>query len=161
MKKAQLQTLEPILIVIVLVMIAGIGLLFYVQFAEVDSADAVRSYESREALALLQRITTLPELSCGMAETAGTYCIDEKKAWAFGQIMQNQRMALEYQPIFGFSNITLFWIDAGSAGEVHKVKLYSQMNSTRYQIARTYFTVYDPVGDIRKFAMVEIAREVS
>ncbi len=157
MRKGQLQTLEPILIIIFLAIIAGIGMLFWIGFVESDAKDSAAAYESREALALLQRITTLPEFSCALSETRGTYCIDLEKAKVFQSMMADERLALQYTPILGFSNITLEIVDFSGANQ--KLVLNSRLNSERYQIMRTYFTVHDPVEDTRGFGVLTIVRE--
>jgi len=149
MKKGQLQTLEPIVIVIVLVLIAAIVLMLFVKLN-----DTSPSFDSREALNVLQRVSTMPELSCPAIETAGTHCIDLGKARAFSRTVDE----IFYQPVFGFTSITLEVVEEN---KLEEILLYdATVPDANVRASTTYFTVHDPVTDTRKFAMLTIRREV-
>lgn len=160
MRRGQLQTLEPILIVIVLSVLFGVGLLFFVKLQAHDPMKAVTS--EREATALLKKITTLPELSCPTSETVQTYCLDLVKAQMFSEMLGNAGNASFYFPLFGRSSVTLEWYDLSYGDEaiVEQLELYNALlEGADVAMSTTYFTVYDPVADQRYFASIMVRRQ--
>lgn len=157
MRRGQLQTLEPIIIVMVLALIAGLSLLFYLRITEGQEMQQTREFRMQEDVATLGRIANLPELSCNRAETANTYCIDVYKARTFGEFLRtNHQARTYYYALFGATNITLQII---SGGTTEQIALYENLNNTFVTQTRTYFTVQDPTTGSREFAVLIIERE--
>ena len=149
MKRGQLQTLEPIIIVIVLVLIAALVLMAFVRLT-----DASTPLDNSEAVAVLERVSTMPELSCPVIETAGTYCIDLAKVEAFSRIMRDEDNRIAYQPVFGFTQITLEVVGDDP------ILLYDMIDpEADVRAGTTYFTVHDPLTDTRRFATITVRRE--
>jgi hypothetical protein len=157
MKKGQLQTMEPIIIVIVLVIIIGICLLFYSRISNSQEDQQIRTAKAKEDTATLKRIANLPEFSCGRSTSTNTYCIDKYKAEAFGNFTASSAQArIYYYGFFGAANVTLQIIENGN---LRSIPLYYNLNSTYVTQTRTYFTVFDPVMQHRQFAILIIERE--
>jgi hypothetical protein len=162
-RRGQLQALEPILVVIFLAIIIGLVLLYYVQITTVEGTRDQRRYQAQEDLALLGRITTLPELSCPRSETVKTYCLDLFKAQAFATLTAQPETKAYYYPVFGSANVTLYWLDLKYGAErLQSLRLYSSIgNSTNVKPTTTYFTAYEPVDGTRQFAMLVVERQTS
>jgi hypothetical protein len=157
-RKAQLQTLEPILIVIVLAIIAGAALMFFLRFSERQSIVDARAFDREEDLAAVKRVTAMPELSCPRDVSAGTYCIDLGKAVAFSELSQRRDVAMLYRPMFGDAVLVLSWIDLDT-GTLANLTLYNQsLNTSQTSQSRTYGTVFDPLTGERHFATLTIRR---
>jgi hypothetical protein len=157
-KRAQLQSLEPIVVVIFLAMIIGIMLVFYLRIGDAEGTKEQSVQENRKDLDLLKRMSRLPEISCPEAETGQTYCVDLYKAEAFGEAMESQRTKTSYYPLFGSVRITLHVIDA-EYGAVDEVVIYDSINATAYvRPSVTYVSVYDPSDGTRKFGMIFMER---
>ncbi|MDD9953874.1 MAG: hypothetical protein OXR66_06075 [Candidatus Woesearchaeota archaeon] len=152
MKRAQFQTLEPILVIIIIVLLAGVGLLFFVNVSKTSVAHDISTLHERHLTAALDRMTTLPELSCPKSETENTYCIDLYKARVFAT-----QDHIPYYALFGPTKITLRWLD----GTAKELVLYDALQSGQVRAATTYFTIYDPLTDERLFAMLTVQRDVS
>jgi hypothetical protein len=155
-RRAQLQALEPIFIVIILAIVMGIGLLFYVRIADSQERQDSSAQAQQEDLATLARISRMPELSCS-ADASLTNCIDVHKAEAFSRLLANDQAKLYYYPYLGDKNITITWLDLAS-GVTTTLRLYGGMQSDTYTATTTYFTVYESVNSTAKLATLTILR---
>lgn len=165
-RRGQLQAMEPIIIVIVLAIIIGLVLLYYVRINAYETKTDTANYQAKEDLAMLGRLTTLPELACPRSETVKTYCIDLLKAQAFastmGDIRNGPANRVYYSPVLGATNITLRWYDLSKpAGQMaQQLTIYSNLrDSTRVRTTTTYFTAFEPVNGTRQFAMLIVERQ--
>jgi hypothetical protein len=158
MRRAQLQTLEPIVIVIILTLIVSIGLLFYFRASsDITTRDQLQvgALQDLETLSALSR---MPELVCTADVTRNTNCIDTEKAKAFAQLLRSDRGRNDYYPLLGSTSITITWIDL-SSGE-SQLLLYNATDLNRSSVTptRTYFTMYDPLTRTKEFAVMDILR---
>lgn len=158
MRRGQLQTLEPVVIVIFLGVILALGLIFFMRISDSDSARQQSLADERYAVAIMRTVTTMPELACSRAETVQTFCIDTEKAYAFAEFTSSLNNGLEYFPLFGSSTLELEWQE--STGLV-KVVLYNASAGGNALASSTYFTVHDPITDTRRFATLTVLRDVS
>lgn len=157
MRKAQLQTLEPILIVIFLALILGLVLLFSLRISDTSAQRDTISQGNRQDLALLGIVANLPEIACPRSETSKTYCIDEYKARAFNASMRDVRKRNVYFQLLGNTRISIQKIDGASDPLV----IYQMINDTSdVRTSFAYSTIHDPVTDLRSFAIVRIERGV-
>ncbi len=163
-RRAQLQTMEPIMIVIVLSIIAGIALLFYVRLSSGEARAELRTTQSAEDIQVLGAVARMPELLCPNTESVQVNCIDYEKAIAFAESSKSIDNKIYYNPFFGNANITLFWIESTGAPDGYTIQskqLFDTMvnrNKTRTSI--TYFSLYKPIEDRRYVAWMQIEREL-
>lgn len=155
MRRGQLQSLEPVMVVIILAIIGIVGGMFYFSIAERGAQEDALLLDEQEDLAVLKRIAAAPELACPADITTGTYCIDLYKARAFSDLMAQDRHRVRYHPFFGDTQITVEWLDLPSR---QSLALYNGTNATDLRATRTYFVVYDPVDGRRHFATLLIRR---
>ena len=164
MKKGQFQTLEPVIIVIILVFIIGVMLMFYMRISKVEGDKTATTLRAQEDLTMREMITQLPELRCTESETSGTYCIDLFKAAEFKSLMTDDEQQILYYSLFGDAKITLHKIDLTdntptlSSGII----LYNALTNEEGNINTkyVYFTAHEPIEDKRLFAMVKIERQI-
>jgi hypothetical protein len=158
MRRGQLQTLEPVLVVIFIGILLGVGMLVFVRMGSFRSSQEATLVQEQEALVLLKRLTTLPELSCPAAVTVQTFCIDEEKARQFALRMDDPRERAHYFPLLGASEITLEIVDLD--GGVQELAVYNATIGNRTVVGSgTYFTAYDPAREERRFAILTLRRE--
>lgn len=159
--RGQLQTLEPILIVMVLAIIASIGLVWFMRVSESQASFDDRIFDTAKDLAMAKRIASLPEISCPKDISAGTYCVDLAKADAFSELASDRDALLLYYSLLGETQIHLSWIDL-SSGELHNLSLYDFLppESTDISGSVTYGSVYDPLTGERHFGMITLRRAV-
>jgi hypothetical protein len=151
--------MEPIIIVIMLAIIFGMALLFYARISGTQQKTEASHYQAEEDLDTLDRLTTMPELSCPRSETVKTYCIDRLKAEAFAGMLDNGGNRIYYTPLLGDTSITLIWYDLNDDA-LHSLPIYNNLkDSTRVKATRTYFTVFDPITGTRQFAMLNVERQ--
>jgi hypothetical protein len=163
-KRAQLQAMEPIMIVIVLAIIAGIVLLFYVRLSSNEQQAEIRTTQSSEDVQILGAVARMPELLCPNVESVQVNCIDYEKAKAFSQSSMLPENKVFYNPLFGNANITLYWIDSidsDGAVNIKSTQLFDTMvNRNKTRMTITYFTLYKPIEDRRYMAWMQIEREI-
>jgi hypothetical protein len=152
MRRGQLSTLEPVLIVIFLVIIVGILLLFSTALIGDRSANDKLLLASDADLRLLKRITHMPELSCPSSETGETYCIDLYKAAAFA----NQDVK-SYRSLFGPTRITVQYLDLDTGQWEQPIVLYNDAGQD-VRASQTFSTVFDPLTQTRHFALISVER---
>jgi|GEM_PF-6148969 len=163
-KKGQLNTMEPIIIVIVLALIAGLGLLFYTRINDTQQTTAVSTMNAQQDVALLSTLARMPELACSRAETSDTKCIDLGKASAFAEILiTDQKIKNEYYPIFGASKVMITYVDSFDVGMPSRsVTVYDALDDeSRVRPTRTYFALYNPGDERMMFATLVVERRVS
>jgi hypothetical protein len=160
-RRAQLNTLEPIIITILIVIILGVTLLFFVRINRGEALERVETLKDQEDTATLSRMTHLPELACSQDVSAGTNCIDLEKARAFqtkfnGDAAVRQR----YAYVFGTnSEVTIDVIDInGGYGAVEKIMFVTGTVGTEAKATTTYFVVHDPSIQKNRFAVMTIRR---
>lgn len=158
----QLQSMEPIIVMVFLAIIVGIMLIFYFRISDAQGAQDVRSQANVQDLAAIKRLAALPEIACPRPETAQAYCIDKYKALAFAAAMENSRLRQEYYPLFGQSRINITIITLQPRGQ-EQLTIYDSLgDASRVRTSVMYTTVYDPSADQsageRKFAMVTFER---
>jgi len=161
MRRGQLQTLEPVIIVIVLTVLLLAGGAYFLRASQDDESRRAASVSARDDLALLERLSSLPELACSGPASANRMCVDLAKAEAFaGIIAGDETLRVAYFPILGATNLTLRVLDIDE-GSSRAMALYdASRNGTRTRATRTYVTVLDPAtGDVR-FGMLEIRRSI-
>ncbi len=163
-RRAQLQAMEPIMIVIVLAIIAGISLLFYVRLSSGETRAQIRTTESIEDVQILGAVARMPELLCPDTESVQVNCIDYEKAKIFSQSSKLPENKIYYNPFFGNANITLYWIESISGSNdvtIQSQQLFDTMvNRNKTKTSITYFTLYKPIEDRRYMAWMQIEREV-
>jgi hypothetical protein len=76
MTKAQMKIQEMAFVLLALALLAGLVLIFVIRFQSEDITKAGQEVKQAEAVSLLERISSLPELNCQKSEI----CIDEDKA---------------------------------------------------------------------------------
>lgn len=158
-RRGQLQAMEPIIIVIVLAIIIGIVMLFYTRISAQENRAGTTRYQAREDIAMLGRLTTMPELACPRSETVKTYCIDIGKATAFAAMMNDPKERIYYNPFLGATNLTLKWYDM-QQDKMNSLALYNNLRDPeRITTTTTYFTVFEPVNSTRQFAMLIVERQ--
>lgn len=164
-RRAQLQAMEPIMIVIVLAIIAGIVLLFYVRLSTGEARAETRTAQAVEDVQILGAVARMPELLCPDTESVQVNCIDYEKAKVFAKSSQSTENKVYYNPFFGNANITLYWIesvhDADGNVNVQSQQLFDTMvNRNKTKTSITYFTLYKPIEDRRYMAWMQIEREI-
>lgn len=86
-KKAQLQMIETILVLLIFLFILIFGIYFYYQYIFTDIQEEASEISEKQATTLVSSITNLPELSC----TREKDCIDIIKLINFNQIYNQNR----------------------------------------------------------------------
>ncbi len=161
-RRGQIQTMEPIIITIFLILILLAGGAYFLHAFSGQQEQRAEAVQAADDLALLERLTTLPELSCGGTTNAGPLCVDARKARLFaGMLAANDSLRIAYYPVFGSTNITLRTVDitTGNAQDF-TISDASRNGSARVRSTRTFVTVLDPSDGDVGFGMLEVRRSI-
>ena len=166
--KGQLQAMEPIIIVVMLGLIIGLVLLFYVRLSGTQAQTTQKITSSEEDVVMLTKVSRMPELLCPSTIASDTNCIDLGKASSFSAITTTAQGKMYYNSLFGNSNIILHWINFSSGNAdavINDMTLYSALdqrslgkNSSGVSTSTTYFFVYDPITKSNDLAWLDVVR---
>lgn len=161
-RRGQIQAMEPIIIVIFLIILLLAGGAYFLRMLSAQQDQRAEAVQAADDLALLERLTTLPELSCGGTASAGPLCVDARKARLFADMLaQNDTLRIAYYPVLGATNITLRIVDitTGNAQDI-LISDASRNDSARVRSTRTFVTVLEPSDGDVDFGMLEIRRSI-
>ena len=102
MKKAQINMMETIMVLIVFFFILVIGLVFYANIQIGNAKEDVKKYNELKAIENMQKLLFLPELQCGGGDEVFT-CIDVLKLKALANVMKNGTNRVYYSDELGNS----------------------------------------------------------
>jgi len=105
MKKAQLQIMENVFILIIIFIIFIFAFLFYVRIQRSNQIDKIDSFKDIEFVKKAQLLSFLPELMCTDNNVIKVDCYDILKIEAFTKEISENRDY--YDPLFGKVNITV------------------------------------------------------
>ena len=157
--KGQSQTMEPIITIVILAVLAAIGIIFFMRVGDTQQNVEIARVEELQSIEVLKLVTTMPELSCPKSVTTDTYCIDLYKAISFARLMNDGQNRIYYQPLFGTSRVTLTYIHIPS-GDKDTIELFNLIaKDSNLRATSTHFTVYDPILKEKKMAILTVQRE--
>ena len=131
-KKAQMETLETIMVLVVVVIILAIGIFYYYKSYIEDIEEKETGLSDIERDVLLASVLTLPEIQCSF-NTVEQDCIDMKKVET--NYVETNKAA--YIPRFGFRTIKIMEVYPGSNEKV----IYSNI-----RLSKTKSVVSIPVS---------------
>ncbi len=103
-KKAQMQILETIFVLIVVFLILGVGLYYFYDAYFKDIREGGEKIETTAGSVLLSLIPSMPEIRCSTGLN-DEECVDVLKLFAFVQYLENRKT--EYAPLFAGKTIRI------------------------------------------------------
>ena len=143
---------ETIAVLLVFFFLVVIGMVFYVNVIKSKTAIAKDENAQLEAVAVLKRALSLPELQCSRQDISSSYCVDLLKLEAASRLMPSNEE--HYFDILGFSVITIRELyPARQNYTLYSAPLekFSSKSSTN-----TPISLLDPLTDTNAFGMVTI-----
>ncbi|MFT4261173.1 MAG: hypothetical protein ACMXX9_01950 [Candidatus Woesearchaeota archaeon] len=154
MKKAQIQSAETIMVLIILSIIIIFGLIIASNFQRDEIPRQAQERLELSALAIASQLGNLPELRCTRRQTAVERCIDLYKAKAFAKYLeQNPSYKVER---FGNTNITLHIINPSHTSDVISIATPTNENASSRTPIQIPLLVNDPLEDVYHFALLEV-----
>lgn len=105
-KKAQVELIEMITIMVVIVVLLLVAVFFYSKFYAGTITKSTDELNQQEADVLLTSITSMPELQCSL-ESENKFCIDIYKTAAFRDVVNSQAGKQYYSNIFKNKGIVI------------------------------------------------------
>ena len=150
MKKAQVQFMETIFVLLTLVIIIFIGIVIFFSFFSSTLSEKEQGFTQIDAVTLTDSIIGMPEFTCG--PIAESFCIDTTKVLIFNDMLNNREKYPNfdrnyYNSIFEDKRITLniTFPDTGSSG----LCTISHLNQDDYPIGTRgrcgNFIIYQPL----------------
>lgn len=161
LRRGQMQTLEPIIIVITITLLLLVGGAYFLRASQGADDQRASARQEAEDLALLERVTTLPEISCSGVSSAGRLCVDREKAIAFSStILANESLRIAYFPLFGRTDLSLRVVSLNE-DVARDISIYDAAdNATTIRATRTFVSVLDPATGTLGIGSLEIRRAV-
>ncbi len=152
-KKAQIQMMETITVLLVFFIIVFLGLVFYSKIMRSKVSEEADKIEELSQIEIAQLASSLPELQCSQDNILRSNCIDLLKleAASNGGVIQGNPNT--YFNIFAFSNITVKTIFPSSTEEW---QLYTKEPNVIGSKLPTFFPIslYDPKEKEYRFGLM-------
>jgi len=101
-KKAQIQIMETIAILLIFFVLVVIGFVFFMRTASYGHEQEITKNQELESIRVSQTVSSLPELQCSSKNIIEENCFDELKLDAFKDLENKEQM---YYPFFYNSKI--------------------------------------------------------
>jgi uncharacterized protein (UPF0333 family) len=159
MKKAQIQSGETIIVIIILTIIIVFGLYFMSNYQS-DGIEQTRRDEAElSSLAVASQLGNLPELRCTRRQTALERCIDIYKAKAFKEYLAKHENAAFKLQRFGNTNVTITIINPKLENEDdNKINIMTPNNEQTNSRLPIFIPIIlnNPVTNTNHFAILEV-----
>lgn len=154
MKKAQIQSMESIVVLIIVTIMLVIGIIFFSNFQGQDSERMLDQERELNAVSVALQMINLEELRCSTATIRTERCVDKLKLNAFVGISNSNYDF--YFDKFGNTNISIQLIHPKL--EEEKIHIYSYTGNFTSASIHTFIplTVFDPINNVRHFAIMEV-----
>ena len=103
MKKAQIQFMETIFVLLILVVTIFIGVIFTFLFLNRSVSEKFETITLTDAITLTDSVISMPEFTCGKTEN----CLDAQKIIAFQELTLDPTEKTYYETLFKSKRITL------------------------------------------------------
>ena len=153
-KKAQLQMIETIAILIVFFMLVVFGLIFYTKVMKGSYTVKLEEKTQLRAIELAQRASFLPELQCSEENIIKDDCIDLLKLEAASAIMAREENKIHYYDLLEFSTITIKEIyPDGSSYTIYSRPLIDYKNKISTPVP---ISLYNPKTKTNAFGIMTV-----
>jgi len=153
-KKAQIQMMETIAVLLIFFILIVLGIIFYGRVMKGNLEQEKEEQLQLQAIKVAQRASFLPELQCSQDNIVSENCIDLLKLNAAAIVMDKQANEIFYYDRFLFSKITVNEIYP----DARQWTLYDRPLSdfTSKIITNVPISLYEPVEDSYKFGVMNI-----
>jgi hypothetical protein len=160
MKKAQIQNMETITVVIIIVMMIIFGLIY----ASSQRQDSIQRDRERisdtEAMLITKNTLNLDVVKCSQSEASLETCIDYHKIKALSENAKKEENIFYFNRLFGNSDIRIIILkNLTQNQENENITIHNTTQNEEYvnkvQI-RTPVTVKEPVHNINYFSIIEV-----
>ena len=149
---------ETIAVLVVFFFLLVIGLVFYVNIATTKVEESKYKNTELEAVNVMKRALSLPELQCSHNNIVDEACVDKYKLNATAELMQSPSIKGAYFDLFGTSTITIIQIypvpttpfESPVLLYDYKLETYSSRLNTS-----TPISIYNPLTKTHAFGIVE------
>ncbi len=147
---------ETIAVLVVFFFLLVIGMVFYVNIATTKVEESRYKNTELEAVNVMKRALSLPELQCSHNNIVDEACVDRYKLYAADAAVEANPSA--YFDLFGTSTITIFQIYPAPLSGEEPVLLYDFKPATYSSRLNTStpISIYHPLTRTHAFGLMEI-----
>lgn len=145
MKKAQIQNMESIAVIIIIGIMLIIGLVFAFNFKSEDVKKELEDKKSVQAFTIALRVSSLEELKCSSFEDAGNICLDLYLIQSFSEILKeinNQNTNQNYKEAYKY------YYDQFKTSEVIIKIIYPPLCDSTQQNCKNYISLFNYTPEI-------------
>jgi 4-hydroxyphenylpyruvate dioxygenase-like putative hemolysin len=147
MKKAQVQMIETIGVLIVFMILVVFGFIFYSQVQKSTFETKETEFSQLSAIEVAQKALFMPEIKCPL-DVEG--CVDYLKMQAASNVMDEHRVF--YYDIFGYANITVQEVFP----EKNSWTIYQNIYNSSRSSTRIPINIYDADTDSYRFGIMVV-----
>lgn len=154
-KKAQIQMMENIGVLVIFFVLVIIGMIFYFTYQAGGIEEKVSEYKTRNALELASKIALLPELQCREDNVLQDHCYDMLRVASSKILFASESSTDYYFSLFGYSTIRIRSIYPNQWGAEIYNKVRPQFtNNDTFVIP---VIVYDPASDVHNYGILDVS----
>ncbi len=154
-KKAQIQIMENIGVLVIFFVLVILGMIFYFTYQAGSIEEKVSELKTRNALELASKVALLPELQCREDNVLQDHCFDLLKAASSKILLSSESNADYYFNLLGYSTIRIksIYPNEWSAEIYNKIRPQFSNNDT-FVIP---VIVYDPASDVHNYGILDVS----
>lgn len=155
------QSLETILVVIVLSLILIFGIYFFARITDVELTEEDQEFKRDAVNAIAQQLSYLPELSCPAEGGEARICVDKIKAQLLSRWLNDPNdghysdtVRLRFIQQFGTTNIILYVTYPAQ----EEIVVLDATSSDNVQTQSLPVTIYDARTDTTQFGYLQVSQ---
>lgn len=167
MRKAQIQNMESIAVVIIIGIMIVLGLVFAFNFKSEDTKQEIDTQRGVQALTIALKASSLEELKCSSFSSSGNLCLDLLTLLAVSEyVTQDNAEAYKYyydQFKMSFVNITMIYpVYEGDIEVQQPIKIFDfapEVEEGKIMSVRSIYypvLVQDPITNTYYFSIMEV-----
>lgn len=157
MKKAQIQGMETIMVVIIITIIIIVAIQFGTKQKTIDIQNMAQEIDYLNAQRIAIQISNLEELKCNTDSTISTTCIDKYKILAIQNLTQDDlEIYINYYDQFQNTQITIKTIFPEESTEITIYDYNDTINKTK-ATTQIPTLIWDPITNTNEFGIIEVS----
>jgi len=166
MRRAQLQSMETILVAIVLILILLFSIYFFSRVSDTNLEGTKQKFRFDEVQNTAYVLSALPELSCPLEGGEARICIDKIKLSILSQALNNpadnlysDQLRLQYVELFGNTLITVRTVYPPPTPQEAQVILFNATSATNLLTQSLPVNIYNATTNSLELGVITVGLE--
>ena len=156
-RRAQIKLFESLAVLVVFFFLLVFGISFYFVLQKASINRQIAEQGELSLVQLVQKVETLPELSCSEVGVQVDNCVDALRLNMLKSLLDSNPLVVQkYFDIFGFSRISVEKVFPGNQ-TVFVLMDYARTNAS-FDVVQVPLTLYNPLEKSFDFGVLEVRR---